>query len=304
MTDYGHDLLFGTFITPVARPVHQAVDLAIVADQAGLDLVTFQDHPYQPAFHDTWTLLSYVAARTERIHVAGNVLNVPLRNPAVLARSAASLDRLSGGRVELGLGAGGFWDAIVAMGGRRLTPGQSVEALEEAITIIREVWDIDQQRGIFFDGKYYQIKGAKRGPAPVHDISIWVGAYKPRILRMTGRAADGWVPSLGYLPGGVADLAEMNKYIDEGASKADRDPAAVRRLLNIGGRFAPAGQGLLNGPPEQWAEQLASIALTYGISGFILATDDATSIEIFAEEVAPATRALVAAERGRSRVSV
>lgn len=304
MTDYGHDLLFGTFITPVARPVHRAVDLAIVADQAGLDLVTFQDHPYQPAFHDTWTLLSYVAARTERIHVAGNVLNVPLRNPAVLARSAASLDRLSGGRVELGLGAGGFWDAIVAMGGRRLTPGQSVEALEEAITIIREVWDIDQQRGIFFDGKYYQIKGAKRGPAPVHDISIWVGAYKPRILRMTGRAADGWVPSLGYLPGGVADLAEMNKYIDEGASKADRDPAAVRRLLNIGGRFAPAGQGLLNGPPEQWAEQLASIALTYGISGFILATDDATSIEIFAEEVAPATRALVAAERGRSRVSV
>lgn len=304
MTDYGHDLLFGTFITPVARPVHQAVDLAIVADQAGLDLVTFQDHPYQPAFHDTWTLLSYVAARTERIHVAGNVLNVPLRNPAVLARSAASLDRLSGGRVELGLGARGFWDAIVAMGGRRLTPGQSVEALEEAITIIREVWDIDQQRGIFFDGKYYQIKGAKRGPAPVHDISIWVGAYKPRILRMTGRAADGWVPSLGYLPGGVADLAEMNKYIDEGASKADRDPAAVRRLLNIGGRFAPAGQGLLNGPPEQWAEQLASIALTYGISGFILATDDATSIEIFAEEVAPATRALVAAERGRSRVSV
>src|SRR6476646_6841066 len=119
MTDYGHDLLFGTFITPVAQPAMHAVDLAIVADRAGLDLVTFQDHPYQPSFHDTWTLLSYVASRTERIHVAGNVLNLPLRQPAVLARSAASLDLLSGGRFELGIGAGGFWGAIHAMGGPR-----------------------------------------------------------------------------------------------------------------------------------------------------------------------------------------
>src|ERR1700681_2851111 len=126
MTDYGHDLLFGTFITPLAQLVHQAVELTIVWERAGLDLVTFQDHPYQPRFHDTWTLLSYVASRTRRIHVSGNVLNLPLRQPAVLARSAASLDLLSGGRVELGIGAGGFWDAIQAMGGRRLEPGESI----------------------------------------------------------------------------------------------------------------------------------------------------------------------------------
>src|SRR5262245_52367334 len=137
MTDYGHDLLFGTFITPVAQPAMQAVELAMVADQAGLDLVTFQDHPYQPKFHDTWTLLSYAASRTKKIHLSGNVLNLPLRQPAVLARSAASLDLLSGGRFEMGIGAGGFWDAIAAMGGRRLEPGQSIEALEEAITIMR-----------------------------------------------------------------------------------------------------------------------------------------------------------------------
>ena len=129
MTDYGHNLLFGTFITPVAQPALHAVELAMVSDRAGLDLVTFQDHPYQPSFHDTWTLLSYVASRTTNIHLSPNVLNLPLRQPAVLARSAASLDLLSGGRVELGLGAGAFWDGIEAMGGRRLEPGQSIEAL-------------------------------------------------------------------------------------------------------------------------------------------------------------------------------
>lgn len=297
MTDYGHDLLFGTFITPTAQPTMHAVELAVVADRAGLDLATFQDHPYQPAFHDTWTLLSYVASRTKQIHVSSNVLNLPLRQPTVIARSAASLDLLSGGRVELGIGAGGFWDAIKAMGGRHLTPGQAVVALEEAIQIIREIWATDQQGGVRVKGDYYQVNGAKRGPTPAHNIGIWVGAYKPKMLGLTGRAGDGWLPSLGYLPGGVADLTEMNKYIDEGARTVGREPSAVRRLLNISGQFGRSGRGLLNGPPQQWAEELTRISLDYGITGFILATDDAPSIEIFAAEVAPATRELVAAER-------
>jgi alkanesulfonate monooxygenase SsuD/methylene tetrahydromethanopterin reductase-like flavin-dependent oxidoreductase (luciferase family) len=297
MTDYGHDLLFGTFISPAVQPVTHAVDLAIVADRAGLDLATFQDHPYLPTFHDTWTLLSYVASRTERIHVSGNVLNLPLRQPAVLARSAASLDLLSGGRLELGLGAGGYWDAIEAMGGRRLTAGQGVTALDEAIQIIRGIWAVDEPGGVRVNGTYYQVKGAKRGPRPAHDIGIWVGAYKPRMLRLTGRAADGWLPSLPYLPGGPSDLEEMNKYIDEGAAAAGRDPSDVRRLLNISGQFASTGSGLLDGPPAQWAEQLAGLTLDYGISGFILMADDVTVTERFAAEVAPATRALVAAER-------
>ena len=299
MTDYRHNLLFGTFITPVSQPAMHAVDLAMVSDRAGLDLVTFQDHPYQPAFLDTWTLLSYVASRTKHIHVSGNVLNLPLRPPAVIARSAASLDLLSGGRFELGIGAGGFWDAIEAMGGRRLTPGQSIAALEEAIQIIREIWATDKPGGVRINGTYYQVKGTKRGPRPAHDIGIWVGAYKPQILKLTGRVADGWLPTLAYLPGGLADLEEMNKHIDEGAASAGRDPSNVRRLLNISGQFARSGRSLLNGPPRQWAEELAGITLTYGVTGFILGTDDAPSIELFAAEVAPATRELVAAERAR-----
>jgi alkanesulfonate monooxygenase SsuD/methylene tetrahydromethanopterin reductase-like flavin-dependent oxidoreductase (luciferase family) len=297
MTDYGHDLLFGTFITPTSRPATQAVDLAVAADRAGLDLVTFQDHPYQPRFLDTWTLLSYAAARTSRVRLSANVLNLPLRQPAVLARAAAGLDLLSGGRFELGIGAGGFWDAIEAMGGRRLSPGQSVEALDEAITVIREIWAADRPGPVRVDGRHYRVHGAKRGPAPAHDVGIWVGAYKPRMLRLIGRAADGWLPSLGYLPGGPADLTELNEHIDDATVAAGRTPEKVRRLLNIGGRFAPTGRALLDGPPEQWAEDLAGLTLEHGVSGFILATDDRRTIELYAAEVAPATRELVAAER-------
>lgn len=298
MTDYGHSLQFGVFVTPIAEPVMHAVDLARVADRAGLDLVTFQDHPYQSKFHDTWTLLSYVASQTKTIHISGNVINLPLRQPAVLARSAATLDLLTGGRFELGLGAGGFWDAIESMGGRRLTPGASINALEEAITIIRAIWNTDERTGVRVNGEHYQVMGAKRGPKPAHDIGIWIGAYKPRILKMTGRAADGWLPSLGYLPGGFSDLAEMNQHIDEGAQAAGRDPKAVRRMLNINGQFSRTkGDSPLVGLPQDWAEQLAEVTLQYGISSFILAADDAQTIELFAAEVAPATRALVEAER-------
>lgn len=202
MTDYGHDLIFGSFVTPTAGKAGQAVELAVTSERAGLDLVTFQDHPYQAAFLDTYTLLAYVAGRTERIHVSANVTSLPLRPPAVLARAAASLDILSGGRFELGIGAGAFWDGIAAMGGRRLTAGQGVEALREGIAIIRDIWDTDTRGGVHHRGRYYEVDGAKRGPRPAHDIPVWVGAYKPKMLALTGTMGDGWLPSIEYLPQG------------------------------------------------------------------------------------------------------
>ena len=296
-TDYGHDLLFGTFVTPTNEPAHQAVEQAVVADRAGLDLVTFQDHPYLPTFHDTSTLLAYAAARTERIHLSANVTNLPLRPPAVLARSTATLDRLSGGRIELGLGAGNFWDSIVAMGGPRRSPGESVEALEEAISVIRGIWDTRDPSILSVRGKHYDVHGAKRGPAPAHPVGIWVGAYKPRILRLVGRATDGWLPSIQYLQGGLSDLTAMNEHIDNAALAAGREPRDIRRFLNVGGQFTSTSGGFLNGPPSQWAEELRDVALTYGTSGFILASDDPTTTQTFASEVAPEVKRLVAAER-------
>ena len=233
MADYGHELRFGTFLTPRNAQPEAVVGLAQLSEQVGLDLVTFQDHPYQPSFLDTWTLLSYVAASTVQIGLAPNVLNLPLRPPAVVARAAASLDLLSGGRVDLGLGAGAFGDAIAAMGGPRRTPGEAVEALEEAITVLRQLWDTSTRGGARLAGKHYVLEGAKRGPAPAHPINIWVGAYKPRMLKLTGRIADGWLPSSGYL--GPDALAEANLIIDEAAEVAGRTPADVRRLYNISG---------------------------------------------------------------------
>ncbi|WP_433133170.1 LLM class flavin-dependent oxidoreductase [Micromonospora sp. CA-240977] len=295
MSDYGHDLVFGSFVTPSGDNPAGTVGLAVLAEQVGLDLVTFQDHPYQPAFLDTWTLLSFVAARTSRVHLAANVTNLPLRPPAVLARSVASLDLLSGGRVALGLGAGAFWEAIEAMGGRRLTPGQGVRALEEAIEVIRQLWDAEARGGVRVDGEFYRVRGAKRGPAPAHAVPIWLGAYKPRMLQLTGRRADGWLPSLGYLQPG--DLTRGNATIDDAAREAGRSPRDVRRLLNISGRFSAVGSGPLNGPAEQWARELAELALGEGVSTFILGSDDPDDLRRFAGEVAPAVRELVAAER-------
>ncbi|GAA1916937.1 LLM class flavin-dependent oxidoreductase [Arthrobacter gandavensis] len=297
MPDYGRDLLFGAFITPVAAPARQAVELTVTAESAGLDLAAFQDHPYQPRFLDTWTLLSYAAAHTSRIRLVPDVLNLPLRQPVVVARSAASLDLLSNGRLELGLGTGAFWDAIVAAGGERLSAGDAVTGLEEAMRIIRGVWDTASTTPLRVDGKIHRVIGAKRGPAPAHDVGIWLGAYKPRMLRLTGAAADGWLPSLGYLRGGPAELVPLNAAIDDAAASAGRNPAAVRRLLNISGSFEPAGRGLLQGPVAQWVEEITEMALLHGISGFILATDDAGAITRFGAEVAPAVREKVAAAR-------
>ena len=302
MTDYGHELRFGTFVTPGNNPADRPVQLAQVSEQLGFDLVTFQDHPYQPAFLDTWSLMSWVLASTTRVHVSANVLNVPLRPPAVLARAAASLDLLSGGRFDLALGAGGFWDAIAAMGGPRRTPGEGVQALEEAIDVIRGIWDVQDRSPLRVPGEFYHLDGAKRGPAPAHDIPIWIGALKPRMLRLTGRKGDGWLPSLAYLK--PRDLERGNAIIDEAAIGVGRDPREVRRMLNIGGRFERERSDRLSGPPSAWVEDLLELAVGEGVSTFILAGDDPGTMQTFMTDVVPELRAAVAEARAIAGISV
>jgi alkanesulfonate monooxygenase SsuD/methylene tetrahydromethanopterin reductase-like flavin-dependent oxidoreductase (luciferase family) len=251
--------------------------------------VAFQDHPYQPALLDAWTLLSYVAAATDRIHLAPDVLNLPLRQPAVAARAAASLDLLSGGRVSVGIGAGGFWDGIVAMGGPRRTPGESIEALGEAIDVMRQMWDVGARGDVRVDGEHYRVLGAERGPEPAHDIPIWVGAYKPRALRLLARKAEGWLPSLPYVdpPRGIG-IVRSNETIDEAAAAAGRDPREIRRLLNVP-QLAPA--------VEDWVEQLLPYVLEHGFSTLLLGSDDPRAIQTYGQEVAPLLRAAVERER-------
>ena len=296
MPDYRQSLEFGSFLTPSAGDPARVVDLALLSERAGLDLVTIQDHPYQSRFLDTWTLLSWIAARTTTVTVAPNVANLPLRGPVILARSAASLDRLSGGRVELGLGSGAFWDAVAANGGPRRSAGQAVTALADAIAVIRALWS-DEKGGAKVDGEYYSLSGAKRGPAPAHDLGIWVGAYGTRMLGLTGRLADGWLPS--SFAAGPDVLGEMSARVDDAAREAGREPAQIRRLYNVTGTFADVADGsFLHGPAEVWAEQLAELTLQHGTSTFVLASDASTDLERFAAEVVPRVRELVAAERG------
>jgi alkanesulfonate monooxygenase SsuD/methylene tetrahydromethanopterin reductase-like flavin-dependent oxidoreductase (luciferase family)/hemerythrin-like domain-containing protein len=294
MTDYRHDLQFGIFVTPAAAQAEAVLELARLTDVVGLDLVSFQDHPYQAKFLDTWTLLAVVAAQTTNVRVAPNVANLPLRPPVVLARSVASLDILSGGRVELGLGAGAFWDAIAANGGPRLTPGQGVDALAEAIAIIRATWNAGGH-AIRHHGEHYTVDGAHPGPPPAHDVELWLGAYKPRMLALTGAAADGWLPSLAYLE--LDQLPAMGASVDEAAVAAGRRPDEIRRLFNVDGTFGNGG-GFLQGPPREWAEQLAELTLATGISAYILSAASGDDVRRFAEEVAPAVRELVSAARG------
>ncbi|TQS25578.1 LLM class flavin-dependent oxidoreductase [Microbispora sp. KK1-11] len=299
MADFGHELWFGAFLTPDAAGHHRIVRQAVLADEIGLDIIGIQDHPYLPAFLDTWTLLSTLAGRTERVRLFPDVVNLPLRPPAVLARAAASLDILSGGRVELGLGSGAFWDGIAAMGGPRRSPGEAVDALEEAIAVLRALWTPGGE-GVRLDGRHYRLEGARPGPFPPHPIGLWLGAYKRRMLELTGRLGDGWVPSSGYAAPG--ELGAMSAILDAAAERAGRDPAGIRRVYNVEGRFSGvAGKGFLDGPPALWAEQLTELALRHGMSVFVLSVDDDRDLKVFAEEVAPAVREAVSRERARGR---
>jgi alkanesulfonate monooxygenase SsuD/methylene tetrahydromethanopterin reductase-like flavin-dependent oxidoreductase (luciferase family) len=276
----------GIFLVPDATDPTSTIDQIVAADRSGLDLVGVQDHPYQRRFFDTWTLLAYAAGRTERVRLVPDVLNLPLRLPSLIAKSAASLDVLSGGRVELGIGAGAFWEAVEAMGGPRRTPGQSVDALEEALAIVRGFWS--GERSVSFEGEHYRVKGAHPGPAPAHPIGIWVGAYGPRMLRLTGRLADGWLPSLGghYLR--PEDAPKGHAAIDEAARAAGRDPVEIVRAVNV---------MALEGAPSGWADQLARIATELRFSTLLVGVpgeEQVAFVRRLGEVVAPRVRALLA----------
>jgi alkanesulfonate monooxygenase SsuD/methylene tetrahydromethanopterin reductase-like flavin-dependent oxidoreductase (luciferase family) len=255
----------GISIIPDADSLVRTRELVRVADEGGLPLVGIQDHPYQRHFFDTWSLIGTLLSETKQISFFTDVANLPLRPPAVMAKAAASLDVLSGGRFELGLGAGGLSDLIANFGGPRRTPGESVEALDEAIDVIRLLWSAE--RSVSFSGKHYQLNDARPGPRPAHPIGIWVGAFKPRMFRLVGRKADGWLPSLGVLS--REELRAGNEQIDAAAERAGRDPRSIRRLINVQGLIgeqpAPSRSELpvgylagepLAGPAGWWVETI------------------------------------------------
>jgi alkanesulfonate monooxygenase SsuD/methylene tetrahydromethanopterin reductase-like flavin-dependent oxidoreductase (luciferase family) len=277
----------GAFVVPNADDPEYLLAQVQAVEEGGLHLIGIQDHPYQRRYLDTFALLAFLAGRTTRARLFPDVANLPLRAPALLAKDAATIDVLSGGRFELGLGAGSFWDAIVAAGGPRRTPGESVEALEEAIAILRACWG--GERSVTHEGSHYTVKGFHPGPPPAHDISIWLGAYGPRMRRVTGRLADGWLPSIPRFP--VEELKAAGATIDAAAERAGRDPRDVRRIANVNGVIhdGPVA-GYLQGPPSHWIEELQRLRDEFRFDGFVLWADGDMVEQIgrFAAEVAPA----------------
>jgi alkanesulfonate monooxygenase SsuD/methylene tetrahydromethanopterin reductase-like flavin-dependent oxidoreductase (luciferase family) len=302
MADYEREIEFAYFLSPDADDPDGVVETARLADQLGYDLVGIQDHPYQRRHLDSLSLAGVILARTERIRAFHAVANLPLRPPAVLAKAAATLDLLSGGRFELGLGGGGFLDAAHAMGAPELTPGESIDALEEGVAILRA--SLNGARSLRVDGRHYKLAGARPGPLPAHRIGIWLGAAKPRALALTGRLADGWVaPLMNYQP--PAEALEAQAIIDGAARDAGRDPGDIRRIYNIPGAFAPTAPApasdtdqTIVGPPDHWVDVLTHLALDIGFDTFMLAAEpDPDTLRTFAEEVAPAVSERVTAAR-------
>jgi alkanesulfonate monooxygenase SsuD/methylene tetrahydromethanopterin reductase-like flavin-dependent oxidoreductase (luciferase family) len=292
-----NQLQFGVFLPPHAADPGRLRDYVQAADVAGYDFIAVQDHPYVPDFLDTFALIGTLIGRTSRIRFLTDVANLPLRPPQMLAKASASLDLLSGGRFELGLGAGRSWPQIVGLGGPARTPGQAVGALEEAIRVLRALW---RPRGnAEMRGRYYPVT-AQCGPEPAHRIGIWLGASAPRMLDLAGREADGWIAPLST---GYETKPEAQDRIDAAARAAGRDLADIRRVIQLVGSVTdvpyttsrptsgPGGQPIRT-VPDIWAKIITELVAEQHFDTINLVPEQNTveQLLLFATEVLPLVR--------------
>ena len=284
---------FGLNVDPDTGGLAIAPRIAAIADAAGLEYAGIQDHPYNPDFVDTLTHITWLAAHTSRVHLFPNVADLPLRPPAMLAKQAATIDVLSGGRFELGLGAGALHDAIAGMGGPRRTVTEARQALSEAVDVIRASWAGEPFR---YAGQHYQVPDAQPGPRPAHDVGIWLGVAGPRAVRLAGAKADGWSVSAPYVP--PPRLAELGDILTESARKAGRDPDRIVRLYNVMGLITPESRDMFHGPKERWVDTLTTLYTDSGMNTFVFwpSGDRERQSRIFAEGVVPAVREALASD--------
>ena len=266
---------------------------ATQADSGGLDLLTLSDHPYFADRLDAYAALGVVLGRTTTVAGAVNVTNTPSRPAPMLARTVSALSALSGGRVVLGIGAGGLWDDMAKLGVGRRSPAQAVRAMEETITVVRSLCGGGDP--VTFDGEFYQVAGLV--PAAVPSPPIWTGSLGPKSLEVTGRLADGWIP--GYAADWRSSrVASSRPVIDAAAVAAGRDPAQVATIYNLPGRITatplPATRDdsgrWIGGSVAQWTEELTSAVLDHGAGGFVFFPDEDAAIGRWALEVVPAVR--------------
>lgn len=281
--------LFGVNVSP--STAGDPVDVAQRAEALGYDFVSTNDHPAGTApTHETWTMLTWIAARTSRVKVVPRVLSLPFRPPALVAKMAEALDRLSGGRLILGLGGGFADDELRAFGLPVPSARAKVEGLEEAVTILRGLWS---ERAFTFEGAHHRTASADVEPKPAHPIPIWLGTFGKRALEVTGRVADGWIPTLSVAP--PEDIPPMRDRIFGAARAAGRDPASMTLVYNLDvhvGRDPALPPHVVQGSPEEVAATLRSF-VDLGFSGmnFDFPRAPAEQMAALAGEVLPAVRA-------------
>jgi alkanesulfonate monooxygenase SsuD/methylene tetrahydromethanopterin reductase-like flavin-dependent oxidoreductase (luciferase family) len=292
-------LQFGVFLSPRADGIGRLRDNVQVAEAAGFDYVSIQDHPYVPDFLDTFALIGTLIGETSRLRFLTNVANLPLRPAQMLAKISASLDLLSGGRFELGIGAGRAWAQIAGLGGPRRNPREAVAAVSEAIDVLRVMWL--PGRSVSLPGQHYPL-AAQTGPAPAHHIGIWLGAIGPRMLDLLGHKADGWIAPLAT---GYEAKPPAQDRIDTAARAAGRDPASIRRVIQLVGtitdtrgtasrpRSGPGGQPIRTSP-DIWATIITEFAAEERFDTVNLIPEQETGeqLRLFAGEVIPRARAV------------
>jgi probable F420-dependent oxidoreductase len=245
------------------------------ADQAGWHGVWLADH-YMPNTGDTtpargdtyevWALLPALAAVTERVRIGTLVSPTSVHHPALLAKRAASVDQLSGGRLVLGLGAGWQLNEHHAYGIELEPPGRRVSRFEEAIQIVRSMLTQDSTT---FHGSCYDITDAPCDPKPVQSpLPLLVGTRSPRMLRITTRYADEW-----NTWGNPEEAAVHRAALVRTCEETGRDPAtmwtSVNSLVDLDGGTPPPGRAALAGSAQQLADQFGQYA-ALGFDEFIL----------------------------------
>ena len=298
MTD---QLRFG-IITLQSEPWKKMVALWQSIERLDFDSVWVADHfvnymaPHNPWF-EAWTLLSGLAAVTKRIRIGTLVTANPLRNPVILARQALTVDHISGGRLELGLGAGasGVVDPVYQMTGiDDWAPPERVRRFSEAVQIIDQAL---RNRVTSYEGRYYKIKEAVIAPAPIQipRPPITIGALGPSMLKVTAKYADTWNSfggEWGITPEQLLkDTKKRNQLLDKYCKELDRDPHTLRRSFLY---FSPYSETVFDSE-----ENFVNFIQTYydiGITEFIFYypiwydKDQLHKFEFIGREVIPKLR--------------
>ena len=297
-----NDVLFGLNVSPSTAGGSDPVADARRAEELGFDFVSVNDHLHgEEPRHETWTMLTWIAAATTRIRVAPRVLAVPYRHPAVMAKMAETLARLSGGRLILGLGGGYSDEEFRAFGLGERSPRDKVDGLEEAIRIIRGLWS---DPTFTFEGRLYRTEAARVEPKPERRIPIWLGTYGPRALAVTGRLADGWIPTLELAP--PERVPAMRDRVLAAARAAGREPEDITCVYNIDVRVDEGAEEpatVVSGSPRAVSERLSGF-LELGFSAmnlFPVGPGQSEQAERLAREVLPAVRSAAARVRRLKR---